>query len=70
MSFPNIYPEFVIIKKNEYILDWCRNCGKDIVITVKIRHPGAYCDEDEYIHLCINCARKLYEQLKEALKMR
>jgi hypothetical protein len=55
------------IVTEEEVKPWCYVCGRIVDKVVVARLPCPYCTVEVPIRMCLNCARKLVEELEGAI---
>ena len=47
---------------------WCYVCGGIVDKVIVVRLPCPWCSTDVLVRMCLDCARKLVEELERAIK--
>jgi predicted RNA-binding Zn-ribbon protein involved in translation (DUF1610 family) len=47
---------------------WCYVCGRVVDKVVVVRLPCPWCTTEVSVRMCLDCAKKLIEELEEAIR--
>jgi Zn finger protein HypA/HybF involved in hydrogenase expression len=56
-----------IVTKEE-VKPWCYVCGRVVDKVIVVRLPCPWCTTEAPIRMCLDCARKLVEELEKAIR--
>jgi predicted RNA-binding Zn-ribbon protein involved in translation (DUF1610 family) len=56
-----------IVEKEE-VKPWCYVCGRVVDKVIAVRLPCPWCTTEVPIRMCLDCARKLVEELERAIR--
>jgi len=58
----------VHVVTKEEIKPWCFLCGRVVDKVVEVPIPCPWCTTDVRVRMCLDCARKLKEELEKAIQ--